>query len=406
MRYQITVPGPGSSPRPAKNPARATFRSVSTTGQRRRATFKHPDPEPVAPSRPLRTVGIVAASVVLVGIGVVNLRRPAASDATPVAAAGLHAAAPAEVEPVAVAALPEPTTGEIAALESGDAEAVAQALRGLSGRAVTPAALHALDAVERRTTDADLLRSTACYRARGADTLDLAFAALPAAPAADPEWHKAGSECLVDVIASRADEVPERALPLLADRALQQGTNAVLDGLALLDPPQLPAVLSAELASPTSVRSRRAALRAAIALGAAAKWPDQVEAWLADDDRTIRLLVHEALGRRRDDASQDLAARTIAENPADQELTRRAADLIGKGTGFDERLATLAGDGDEPSEVRAHAAGLVALHGGEAACRRLTGVTTKDPVLAPQLEAAFRRIDQRFNGRLRPPASR
>ena len=359
--------------------------------------------------RPL-TVGILPAlGLVLVVRGVVYLQKnggDSRGDRPPVAAAGLGGVdaggdAAEEAEPDAADALEPPTPDEIAALESGDTDALTATLRSLRARAVTPAGLAALDLAERRTTDPDLLRQMACYRAREAASLDAAFSTLPQSAATDVEWLEDGAACLVELIATRADELPERALPLLVERVLIQDNGTILGGLAKLDPPQLPAPIAAEIATGAPTRSRRAALKAAVALGAAAKWPEQVEAWLGDSNRHIRLLVHEALGNREDDASQTLAARAIANQPQDDEMTRRAAELIGRDTGFDRRLVAVAADTNESAEARANAAGIVAIHGGELACRQLVTITTTDAELAPQLEVALRRADQRFQGRLR-----
>jgi hypothetical protein len=143
-------------------------------------------------------------------------------------------------------------------------------------------------------------------------------------------------------------------------------------------------------------RTHRAAIRIAIALGAAAKWPERVDSWLEDPDRVIRLHANAELLGQRDEASQRMAARAMAADPEDEELSRRAVEQIGKGRGFDRLLAAVAADSSAPAAARAHAADLVGKHGGEDACRVVTAIQSREPELAPALADARTRIDQRF----------
>jgi hypothetical protein len=307
------------------------------------------------------------------------------------------AAAPETVsETEAAPELPPPTAAELAALETGTIGAMGDALRTLAQRGVTPEGLSAVDAAARRTTDVELLRRVTCYRVRGGASLDGAFSALPSTPVADAEWSSDGAACLLEAIAARASEMPGPSLHVLSDRALVQDTDAIVAGLAQLDPAELPAPVVVALGGGVDHRTHRAAIRIAIALGAAAKWPERVDSWLEDPDRVIRLHANAELLGQRDEASQRMAARAMAADPEDEELSRRAVEQIGKGRGFDRLLAAVAADSSAPAAARAHAADLVGKHGGEDACRVVTAIQSREPELAPALADARTRIDQRF----------
>jgi hypothetical protein len=386
-----------------EEPARVQPAAVDRRAGRRVGSKSGGIPPPPAPAEGLGAMGVGAVLVAIAGFGVAGLllaNSEMVDSQGGRGATSAASAAPITVQPETAPVLPPPTEAELSALENGTPDAVREALRVLRGRDVTPAGLHAVEAVARRTTDVDLQRGALCYRVRGGAPLDLAFAALPASPAADAEWSSDGATCLVEAIAARAAEAPERALPVLVDRALQQDATPILDGLAQLDPATLPAPVTDALAGPPESRARRAAIRVAIVLGAAAKWPDRVTESLEDPVRMIRLLAHAELLRQPDEASRLLAARAIAADPADDELSRRAVEQIGRGDGFDRQLAAVAADTSLPAAARAHAADLVGLHGDAAACRVVAGIASTEPVLAAGLAAARLRIDQRFGSTL------
>ena len=346
------------------------------------------------------TLGIAAAGFVYVSARLAGEEPERAS--TVVEEVEPVVQTPPEAEPVT----PPPSDTELAALETGAEDAMADALSALRTREVTPAGLRAVAIASRRTVDVELQRRAVCYRVRGGAPLAEAFSALPTAPPTGIEWATDGSTCLIESIAARAGDAPERALPLLLDRAYIDGADSVFDGLAQLNLPVLPVAVVEGLAPTAHPRSRRTAMRLAIALGAASKWPDQVANWLEDQDRSLRLFVHGELLRRHDEDAQRLAARAIAANPADDELARRGLEQIGKGEGFDRQLAALAADTSLPAAVRAHAADLVGSHGGPAACRMVVSIASGEPELASELAGARLRIDQRFGEQLRQPILR
>jgi hypothetical protein len=289
MRYQISLNSPSGAP--SATPARSSLVGTTPRGATAAAPAKRPQPASDRKHRRLRLAGVAALAVTLGVTGILALR--------------VHVPTPEPADTGTV--LAEATADELIARESIELDELATALKDLRHLAQPADGTAAFAAA---TRDPELLRRLACDRAREASTLDLAFAALPVASAADAAWQMDGAKCLVELIASRAGERPELALPLLVERVLVDDSDAILDGLTRIDAPQLPMALAAEIASGAATESRQAALRAAIALGAAAKWPEQVEAWLNDGDRDVRVAVHDALGRQGDEASQKLAART------------------------------------------------------------------------------------------------
>ncbi len=344
-------------------------------------------------------IGVGLALAVTLGAalsGVIYSSGRSASSRVPAPVAAVPEGVPvAEHATEAATELPPPSEAELAALETGTPGAMGDALRTLAQRGVTPQGLYAVDLAARRTTDVELLRRITCYRVRGGAALDGAFSALPARPVADAEWGGDGAACLLEAIAARASEMPGPSLRVLSDRALIQDTDGIVAGLAQLDPEQLPGPVVAALDGGEDHRTHRAAIRIAIALGAAAKWPERVDSWLEDPDRVIRLHASAELLRQRDEASQRLAARAIAADPADEELSRRAVEQIGRGDGFDRLLAAVAADASAPADARAHAAELVGRHGGADAGRVVMAIPT-EPALGPALAEAQARLDQRF----------
>jgi len=133
-----------------------------------------------------------------------------------------------------------------------------------------------------------------------------------------------------------------------------------------------------------------------VALGAARTAPDAVRRWLDDPERGVRLAVLRTLIARHDDDSQANAARALASNPGDADLESLAMAELRKGEGLDGRLAAVAADPAAPNFARAQAAYLVSSAGGEAAARAVVAVPAADATLEPELDAAVRRVAQRF----------
>ena len=154
-----------------------------------------------------RTALVLAALGATGGGGFLSVSGPAAAGEPVVAPVVSHPVPAVEVPVETPVLLPLPTETELAALDSGSADAMATALRALRQREVTAAGLRAVDTASRRTEDVELQRHVICYRVRGGAPLGAAFDALPEGAAAD-EWSHAGAACLVEAIAARASEAP------------------------------------------------------------------------------------------------------------------------------------------------------------------------------------------------------
>jgi hypothetical protein len=293
--------------------------------------------------------------------------------------------------------LPPATEAHVAALIDGDPPRVAATLRALRLHAITPDVAVALDAAQARTSAPDLQRLIACHRGRqdGA-TLDPVFAALPDAPPSHVVWDQEGTTCLVQVIAARAGEDHVRSTPVLVDRVLESANPAVLLALARLDLPELPARIADASEDRARPERRLAAVGAALAMGAAGKWPARVQAWLEDPDRDVRLQALRTVAAGPDEASLALAAEALAWEPGDDAVASVAATSLALGGGLDRALAGVAADPSQPPFARAHAAFLVSEAGGEAACRTVAAIGGGDATLAPELRAARARIVARF----------
>jgi hypothetical protein len=365
---------------------------------------------------PLRVLLLLVAGLVLLFRGLQLYADRLAAHERPRYAEAAEAAARAAAEaegvmpvprPTAVPSLPTPappapqlppaTEFHVATLVGGDPSQLAATLRALRLHAITPDVAVALDAAQARTSAPDLQRLIACHRGRqdGAP-LEPVFAALPDAPPADVAWKQEGAACLVQVIAARAAEDPARSTPVLVDCVLESANPAVLLALAALDVPDLPARLADAIDDPGRRRRRHAAVGAALAMGAAVKWPDRVTVWLDDPDRDVRLQTLRTLAAARDDASLALAAESLAREPGDDIVTRVAATSLALGGGLDRALAAVATDASQPAFARGHAAFLVSDAGGEDACRTVASLRSDDATLGPELRAAAERIAARF----------
>ncbi len=303
----------------------------------------------------LVTFVVVAAGATVFGLLYLNDRLAVGTRATANVAllANVLPLPAADERPEAPAGLPPPDDAELAALEAGTDAAMAKALVSLRGKEVTPAGLRAVNLAARRTDDVELQRQVTCYRVRGGAPLDAAFSALPIASSDGPEWKAAGTDCLIEAIAARANEAPERAIGL------------------------------------------------AVAAGAATRWPARVKAWLVDSDRAVRRIAHTELLKKGDADSRLLAATALAADASDEELTQWAVGQLGSGDGFDRQLAAVAADATQPASTRARAAGLVGQHGGAAACRVVAAIASAEPALESELAATRLRIDRRFGPGLR-----
>jgi hypothetical protein len=365
---------------------------------------------------PLRVLLLLVAGLVLLarGLEMYNDRLTALSRTPYASAADVAARAAAEAETGAASdpaipgspgyvpstpapALPPATESQVAALLDADPRRVAAALRTLRGHAVTPDVALALDAAQARTSAPDLQRLIACHRGRqdGAP-LDPVFAALPEAPPDDLVWRQDGTDCLVQVIAARAGEDTARSMPVLVDRVLESSNPTVLLALAGLDPPELPTRIADAIDDRGRRRQHLAAVGAALAMGAARKWPDRVKAWLEDPERAVRVQALRTLAAGPDEASLALAAEALAWEPGDDGVASIAATSLGLGGGLDRALAAVAADPSQPAFARAHAAFLVSESGGDAACRTVAIVRSDDATLGPELRAATARIAARF----------
>ena len=243
--------------------------------------------------------------------------RPSAPAPVAPAAAAPPPGAPAAAAPAAAPApLSPPTDDQLLALRIGDPAARRQALIDLRKHAVTPEALEALDDVARRAADLpEVLRFVACHRARAEGaSIEVALTALPD-DLEDVSWYHDAPACLIDVIAARAAEAPDRAAAVLAERAIAEGSPAAREALARLDVSKLPAALgrTADDGGGRRMIRRSNAVEAAIAMDAARKWPDRVRRWV--ENPHVGTTAVYALARRTDDASLAIVAREFARRP-------------------------------------------------------------------------------------------
>ena len=182
--------------------------------------------------------------------------------------------------PPAMSERRKPSAAEIERLRLG--RDLQNTLHTLRYADVTPEFAAALDELDRSgpASDVGVRRLIACHQARRPTTpLAVAIDALPA----DGAWLYAFGEvpCLIAVIAERAASDPARALPVLVRAARESENPDVLAALGKLDVADLPEPVREDLRLP---ERRPRATTVAIALGAAAKWPDEVRAALADRD--------------------------------------------------------------------------------------------------------------------------
>jgi hypothetical protein len=356
---------------------------------------------------------LVLGLVVLArGLVYLNDRLAEASRPTPAAAAPA-AAAPATPRPVgspsaealpAVVPLTPPTDDQMLSLQLTVGDELVATLNALRQHTVTPALVEALDATAVRVPYPEIQRFVACHRARAAGApLSMAFDALPV-ERHDVDWRRDSTACVLDVIAARADEDRERVIALFAERSLDMTVPAtVAQTLVRLDPSTLPPVMTEAIATPSRRRDRLNAVKAAVAIGAAAKWPDQVALWLRDEQLDGAVLY--ALAERSDEASMRFLAREITDNPGSDAMQQMVERFRSKPGTLDLQLVAVAADPQAPSFARVHAAHLVGIYGGEEACRRLARLTRPDdPSVRAELDAAYGTIDRRLGPALRAEA--
>ena len=140
-------------------------------------------------------------------------------------------------------------------------------------------------------------------------------------------------------------------------------------------------------------RSRGIAM--AIALGAAAKWPDDVRAAL-DRDSTASGSAVRALASRDDRASHAILARHVARHPKDQELAMVARSAMANHRPMAVGLIDVARDAAESVEVRAHAAWLVSVEADQPQAIALAAIEAADPWLRSRLDEAVATVERRF----------
>jgi hypothetical protein len=360
----------------------------------------------------VRVALLLVLGIVLLGRGLVYLNDRLASaehqpDAAPPSAPSAAPAVPPAAATAVPAPLPPPTDTQLLSLGMSRGDDLVYTLKELQHRAVTPELLHDLDATAAREPYPEIQRFVACHKARADGApLSQAFDALPTDPD-DVDWHHDAAACLVVVIAARAEEDRDRAIPILARRAIDNGasiSSPVVDALRRLDLAELPAVIAETADNPSRRYARVKAVEAAIALGAADKWPDRVDAWLRDD--YLDGYVRQGLANRTDPASMTFLAREITASPRDESLLGIAGRFAMKPGTLDLSLAAIAADPQAPSFARAHAAYLVGLYGGPEAAKRLGPVSSDDPTVRAALDTAFTTLDRRLGPSARAAASR
>jgi hypothetical protein len=330
----------------------------------------------------------------------------AMAEARAVAAEAAAENAPVPPPPPPIAK-PGPTDTQLQRLQLGDADAVDQTLRELRHVGSTPELQAALTVAASRATAPLQRRAIACLRGRDPATPFAALIAeLPPTDARNPAWRQEPTRCLVDVIAARAAEDPARTVPLLADCALVDDRLALTEGLRRLPPQPLPATIVQILTHPPATtrevedyRTRLAAVRVAVALGAAETAPPLVAAALDDGDRGVRDAALRMLRARGDDASLIAAAGALAASPGDDALEKLAIDRLRQGGALERHLVAVAADLGAPPFARAQAAHLVSEAGSEPAARVVAALTSADATLQPELQAAAQRVRQRFGAR-------
>jgi hypothetical protein len=208
----------------------------------------------------------------------------------------------------------------------------------------------------------------------------------------------AEEHCIIDAIAARAADDPALTLPVLVDAALaERGSRAVLRGLGRLDPAEVPPAIRIALSSPR----RSHAVRALIAMNAAAKWPELVDQVLNDASADVRMTAVAELASRDDADAHRLFARALARNP--RQLTSLAENRMFRTHPVEAHLVAIALDPQEPSFARAHAAWLVGAYGTGQGCMRLYAMPVAGPALVRAREHALALAEQRHGIAIRPP---
>jgi hypothetical protein len=217
---------------------------------------------------------------VMVLIGVVGLWRAIGWYFDPVTEAKRNGAGiviPPPARPAATVPAPRPlpqaTPHEIALLESSDPNNRIIGADTLASRAVTPEVIRAVDdALARHPEPEDFERRLVCLKSRfeGSETLEFLLARFPTGERAR-EWNpKPDAVCMLNALAARATEAPDRVLAVLLPAAYSSNGSTrerVLQAFHTLDVREIPPVLLVE-ASTAGSPHQYDAFRAALALGA------------------------------------------------------------------------------------------------------------------------------------------
>jgi hypothetical protein len=336
--------------------------------------------------------------------------RAAVADAEAMAAAGtapvaMPASTPMAEPPERVADAPAPTAPRkppapsrlVEDLDATDSHVRASALSQLRSFESTPELQAALASAATRAEMSWERERIACLRLRDRSLpLGRLFDALASTPPQDAAWRRASVTCLNEAITLRADEDPARVAPILARSAMASPQQAAFDVLMRLEPQPLPPAVVAGLSRGNLSARRETAIRTAVALGAAQTAAAVLAQCLDDPDPEIRLTTIRALAARHDQASQAAAARALSAEPGSSELESLALSLLQSGDAFDRHLALVVDDTTNPSFVRAQAVYLIGRGGSEVVARPLVARPSDDATLKPELEAAARRVAERF----------
>jgi hypothetical protein len=310
----------------------------------------------------VRVIALVMLGVVLLWRGLqMWVDSWSAPTAAPVTAA---APAPVPPSPPPPPPLPVATDEELRGLASSDPYIPIRTADLLLQRRVTPKLERDVDDALARQPGEDLESRLLCIKSRfeNRETLEYMLRRFPRDDERALRWGvDRGVRCMLDAIASRIEEGPERIRDTIILGAFSDDggvRETVLKAFRRTDFQLLPLPVLRQLNSELP-HVRRKAVNAAIALGAIRRTPEIVRRALIDEDRYVRDVAAVHLALDADAEAARLLARALVEAPENPELLHAYREREQRHRDAAQAIAALAADEREPGELRTRASDLL-----------------------------------------------
>ena len=320
-----------------------------------------------------------------------------ADRSAPAPAPAQAATAVTKVSPPPLAEMTEPEVQQL--VYAGRREQL-EMLARMRERRPTARMLEAIDQARVRSDDRAVVSGLTCLQVQAfpEDAFALALRTLPREKKAYAWNVDEGTLCLLRALGQHAARDPVAAREVLLLGVFSDNASVrreVTTALARIDLPDIPAELKIAAHSPSD-HHRMFAVQAALALNALERSPAIVERAILDDYHGVASAARAHLERSDNPAAPRMVARLLARHGSRKALDAAFAERERTRHDVTPQILALANDIEAPTEERAAAIDLLAIHGDVGMIDGLVALRdSQDPLLQPRAIAAIMALEAR-----------